>query len=80
MLDGLRAKARLPYHTEPPAWIGGNGAAWDSLDVVVCKNGMVHLPTLVAGKPDLRPNPAVLYDHGAGLRVFGSTRRGPRHG
>ena len=56
VLDGLRAKARLPHRTEPPAWIGGDGPAWGSLDVVVCRNGMIHLPTLVAGKPDfLRP-------------------------
>jgi putative DNA primase/helicase len=56
VLDGLRAKARLPHNTEPPAWIGGNGPAWDSLDVVVCRNGMIHLPALVSGKPDfLRP-------------------------
>jgi putative DNA primase/helicase len=56
VLDGLRAKARLSHNMEPPAWIGGNGPAWDSLDVVVCRNGMVYLPALVSGKPDfLRP-------------------------
>ena len=56
VLDGLRAKARLSYHIEPPAWLGDDAPAWNSADVLVCRNGMVHLPTLVAGKPDfLRP-------------------------
>jgi putative DNA primase/helicase len=56
VLDGLRAKARLAHHIDPPAWLGDDAPAWDSADVVVCRNGMVHLPTLVAGKPDfLRP-------------------------
>ena len=52
VLDGLRAVARLPHHTEPPTWIGGDGPAWNPIDIVVCKNGMVHLPTLTAGRPD----------------------------
>ena len=56
VLDGLRAKARLSHHVEPPAWLGGNAPAWKPVDVIVCKNGMVHLPTLTANKPDfLRP-------------------------
>ena len=50
VLDGLRARARLPHHIEPPAWLGGNAPAWNPLDLVVCKNGMVHLPTLTAKK------------------------------
>ena len=55
VLDGLRAKARLSHFTEPPAWLD-DAPAWNPVDVVVCKNGMVHLPTLTAGKPDfLRP-------------------------
>ena len=56
VMEGLRAKARLPHHIEPPAWLGNDAPAWDSADIVVCRNGMLHLPTLVAGKPDfLRP-------------------------
>ena len=51
VLDGLRAKARLSHHVEPPAWLG-NAPPWNPLDVIVCKNGMIHLPTLTAGKPD----------------------------
>ena len=56
VLDGLRAVARLAHDTEPPAWIGGNGPAWNPLDVVVCRNGMIDLTALTSGKPDfLRP-------------------------
>ena len=56
VMEGLRTKARLSYHIEPPAWLGNDAPAWDSADIVVCRNGMLHLPTLVAGKPDcLRP-------------------------
>jgi len=56
VLDGLRAKARLSHHVEPPAWLGDNAPGWNPIDVLVCKNGVVHLPSLVAGKPDyLRP-------------------------
>ena len=54
VLDGLRAKARLAHHIEPPAWIGENAPAWDSDDVLICRNGLIHLPSLVAGKPDFR--------------------------
>jgi putative DNA primase/helicase len=53
VLDALRAKARLLYCTEPPAWIGDDAPPWDTIDdVLVCRNGLVHLPTLVAGKSD----------------------------
>lgn len=51
VLDGLRAKARLPHFTEPPAWLG-DAPPWHPADVIVCRNGMIHLPTLTAGKPD----------------------------
>ena len=51
VLDGLRAKARLSHFTEPPAWLG-DAPPWNPVDVVVCGNGMVHLPTLTDGKPD----------------------------
>jgi putative DNA primase/helicase len=56
VFDGLQAKARLSYHIDPPAWLGDGAPAWDPTDVLICRNGMVHLPSLVSGKPDfLRP-------------------------
>jgi putative DNA primase/helicase len=56
VMEGLRAKGRLPHHIDPPAWLGDDAPAWDSTDVLICRNGMVHLPSLTAGRPDfLRP-------------------------
>ena len=56
VMDCLRAKARLPHHIEPPVWIGTDAPQWDSSDVLVCQNGLVHLPTLLADEPDfMRP-------------------------
>jgi len=52
VLDGLKAKARLPHHIEAPAWIGDTAPAWDSADILVCRNGMIHLPTFTARNPD----------------------------
>ena len=34
---------------EPPAWLAPE-PDWDAADVLACKNGLVHLPSLVAGK------------------------------
>lgn len=28
VMEGLRAKARLPHHIDPPAWLGDNAPAW----------------------------------------------------
>lgn len=56
VLDGLKAIALLPHRIEPPHWIGDGAPAWDSLDILACRNGLVHLPTLIAEKPDyMRP-------------------------
>ncbi len=54
VLDGLRAKARLSHRVEPPAWIkdAGNALLWKPVDVLVCRNGLVHLPSLTTGSPD----------------------------
>ena len=52
VLDGLRAKAQLSHRIEPPAWIGDGGPDSDPKDILVCRNGLVHLPTLTAGKQD----------------------------
>ncbi|MGA2032940.1 MAG: phage/plasmid primase, P4 family [Thermoguttaceae bacterium] len=56
VVEGLRAKARLSHRVEPPEWLGNDAPAWGSTDVLICRNGMVHLPSLVSGKADfLRP-------------------------
>ena len=56
VLMGLQAKARLPHDMEPPAWIGDDAPPWDLADVLLTKDGIVHLPTLVADSPEyMRP-------------------------
>lgn len=54
VLDGLRAKSRLSHQIEPPAWIGdvGDALQWKPTDVLVCRNGLIHLPSLTTGQAD----------------------------
>jgi putative DNA primase/helicase len=47
----------LPSRLEQPAWLGGEGP-FPAGEVLACKNGLVHLPSLVAGKDHrLAPTP-----------------------
>src|SRR5947209_3919696 len=39
----------LPSRTEAPAWVGP-AAPFDPSEVLACQNGLVHLPSLVAGR------------------------------
>jgi putative DNA primase/helicase len=56
VVEGLRAKARLPHHIDPPAWLGEDKPDWNPGDVLVCRNGLVHLASLVGGQPEyMRP-------------------------
>ena len=50
VLDVLKAKAILPGRIEPPAWIGGKAGPWPADEVLAAKNGLVHIPSLVAGR------------------------------
>ena len=47
--DVLKANAILPGRIEPPAWIGNKPGPWPADEVLAAKNGLVHIPTLVAG-------------------------------
>ena len=49
VLDVLRAKAMLRGRIEPPAWIGDKSEPWPADEVLAAKNGIVHIPSLVAG-------------------------------
>ena len=50
VLDIAKAVAILPYSTEAPAWIGGGPGTWPADEVLVAKNGIFHLPSVVSGK------------------------------
>ncbi len=44
----------LPSRTEPPTWIGAEGP-FPAAEILACRNGLVHLPSLVAGKDHFTP-------------------------
>jgi putative DNA primase/helicase len=44
----------LPSWVEPPAWIAGDGP-FPAAEVLACRNGLVHLPSLVADKAHFVP-------------------------
>jgi putative DNA primase/helicase len=50
VLDVLKAKAMLPGRVEPPAWLGERPGPWPADEVLAAKNGLVHIPSLVAGQ------------------------------
>ena len=59
VFDGLRAKARLSYHIDPPAWLGDDAPAWDSTrysrlskrDASLAHPGCRQAGLLAAGNP-----------------------------
>ena len=55
VLDVLKAKSILPGRIEPPAWIGDKPGPWPADEVLVAKNGLVHIPSLVAGQSYTAP-------------------------
>lgn len=48
VLQALGGMTRLPSHIDQPAWVGGPGP-FPAREVLACRNGLVHLPSLVAG-------------------------------
>ena len=51
----LRAKTILPATVEAPAWLGDDGAPWPADEVLVARNGLVHLPSFIDGSDFRRP-------------------------
>ena len=45
----LTSLTMLPSRTEAPAWLNGDGP-FPAPEILACKNGLIHLPSLVAGK------------------------------
>jgi putative DNA primase/helicase len=44
----------LPSRIEPPAWIGTEGP-FPASEILACRNGLIHLPSLVANKDYFTP-------------------------
>jgi len=63
LLDQVRAAAMLPGYVEPGSWLREppklNGKPFPSRDVLVAKNGLIHLRSFVAGLEFMvKPTPA----------------------
>jgi putative DNA primase/helicase len=55
LLNQVKAYSLLSSAIQPPAWtdeVGADYAEWRPEDIVVAKNGIVHLPSLIAGQSD----------------------------
>jgi putative DNA primase/helicase len=53
-LQALTGMSLLPASGEPPLWLGGQGP-FPAEEVLAARDGLVHLPSLVEGKPCLLP-------------------------
>ena len=49
VLDIVKSVAILPFSTEPPAWIGDKPGPWPADEILVAKNGIFCLPSIVSG-------------------------------
>jgi len=61
VLAQIEAQAILSARIEPPIWLGKvPGADWPCYELVVARNEIVHLPSLIGGKPySVPPTPAL---------------------
>jgi putative DNA primase/helicase len=50
VMDQLKAQAMLPARIVAPAWIGDPPVPWPPEEVLVTRNALVHLPSLVGGQ------------------------------
>lgn len=53
VIQALRSLCILPADVQPPAWVGPAPDGRDARNLVVCCNGLLHLPTWAAGHPAL---------------------------
>jgi hypothetical protein len=52
VLDHVKAQAILSADKEPPCWLGEAVKLWKPDEILAAKNGLIHLPTLIAGGRD----------------------------
>jgi putative DNA primase/helicase len=57
--QALAGVCLLPSSVERPAWLSPT-PEWDAAEMLACKNGLIHLPSLVVGK-DYRIDPTPLF-------------------
>jgi P4 family phage/plasmid primase-like protien len=57
VLEALAGRCLVPFGTEQPAWLDGR-APFPPTEILVARNALLHLPSLVCGKPCLlKPRP-----------------------
>lgn len=61
VLDQLKAQSILPSKIEPPVWIAEKPDSWPADEILACRNGLVHLPSLVAGAEEYMQPPTPTY-------------------
>ena len=69
VMENLRGICLIPSTVTPPAWIEGE-VTFPANEILPARNMLVHLPSLIAGKPDfsIPPTPrffttfALVYD------------------
>lgn len=54
VVEIAKAVAHLDYSIDAPAWLDKPTAPWPATEILVARNSLIHLPTLVAGLPDYR--------------------------
>jgi putative DNA primase/helicase len=59
VFDALAARAQLDSSISPPAWLN-DGSQFAATDIIVCTNGLLHLPTL-----QLLPHTPAFFTHNA---------------
>ncbi len=58
VLDQVKALSLLPFHVDQPTWIGDKPGPWPASEVLAARNGLIHLPSLVAHTEHLhKPTP-----------------------
>ncbi len=64
-LDSIKSHVYLPVAMTPPVWIGDVATPYLPMDIIPCKNMLLHLPTLthVQPTPLLFNISALAYDH-----------------
>ena len=67
VMDALKAEAHLDDELSPPCWIDGNNDNPPAEELLICKNGLLHMPTreLLPLNPGFFSTNALTYDYDA---------------
>jgi len=61
LIDAMHAECHIPQTFSPPCWLDTKTDRPPVHDLLVCKNGLVHLPAFVAGDADYLTPPTPLF-------------------